>query len=219
LLYASAEREFCVQFFRRFLTIRQEVCFCPVQRHWWAAAKTIEEEESQNHTGDLSEGGVQMPDLWKARLSLFKGFLSSRSSFVNPSTLNPAKEGEGMDSKRKWYNLGSGILALFIVGLLLGSVTTAWAESTPTIRGEGAKDISLSFVTTNSAYIAPGSSGTWTFVFWNKSGDGEMLDEVTLDFPAGITVTNSSICSIQPDTTTRYLQTDGTTGDGVVVSG
>ena len=124
-----------------------------------------------------------------------------------------------MDSTRKCFNLGSSILALFIVGLLLGSVTTAWAEPQVTMQGDE-KDIGSAFIDTKSPYIAPGSSGTWTFFVWNKSGDGELLDEITMDFPAGITVTSSSNWTVLPDTTygQRYLQTDGTTGDGAVVT-
>ena len=81
------------------------------------------------------KGGVQMPDIWKAGLSLFTGQIWPGNSSNNPSTLKPAKEGERMDSTRKWFNLGSGLMALFIVGLLLPAYKRrlrAIVESAPT---------------------------------------------------------------------------------------
>ncbi|MCK4272119.1 hypothetical protein KAX22_05690, partial [bacterium] len=126
-----------------------------------------------------------------------------------------------MDSKRKLFNLGSGILALFVVGLLLGATfTTAWAEPTPRAPmfiEDGAKDVSGDFVWTNSGYIAPGSSGTWTFWVWSDSWSDEAIDTVKLDFPAGITVTGATNCVVEP-WFDRYLEYDGTTGDDAEVT-
>ena len=75
-----------------------------------------------------------------------------------------------MDSTRKWFNLGSSVLALFIVGLLLGSMTTAWAEPAPMSTAD--KNLGGSYVHSYTPYIAPGSSGTWIFWMANYNADG-----------------------------------------------
>jgi hypothetical protein len=127
-----------------------------------------------------------------------------------------------MDSKRRSF-IGSGIMALFIVGLLLGATfTTALAQRVPPDRAamrdaSPMKDISGSFVwLVNAPYIAPGNSGSWTFGVINNSPDIEWLDETTLDFPAGINVTSATdfINQAFPEN----LIYDGTTGDGAFVT-
>ena len=130
-----------------------------------------------------------------------------------------------MDSTRKWYNLGSGILALFIVAALLGATfSNALAERiTPEQMKERfnpamAKDITGADVQIWSApYIAPGGSGTWWFRVTNSSPDLEWLDLIEMDFPAGITVTGASDF-VNQSTPLSDLVYDGTTGDGVLVS-
>jgi hypothetical protein len=120
-----------------------------------------------------------------------------------------------MDSTRKWFNLGTSVLALFIVGLLLGSVTAAWAELEPMRIDAGAKDVSWSYLRTNSGYITPGTSGSITFWVYNSSLADEGIDTVKIDFPADVTVDGATHCVMEP-WFDRYLEYNGVTGDGAM---
>jgi len=74
----------------------------------------------------------------------------------------------------------------------------------------------------DGAYIAaqtdykPGATMDIVFILQNDSQDAEWLDECTITFPTGVEVVSST--DFEVPATTKYLEYDGTTGDGVTVT-
>ncbi len=78
------------------------------------------------------------------------------------------------------------------------------------------KEIDGANIVVDPTQYIPGGSGTFTFTCTNASSDTEWIDSVAITFPAGVTVTGSTDMDVVGQT--RYLEYDGTTGDGVTVS-
>jgi hypothetical protein len=82
------------------------------------------------------------------------------------------------------------------------------------VGSEGARSLTGSNVTSDPTDYEPGTTADFVFSVYNGSGDDEWVNEVSLDFPAGVNVlscTNFGISS-------RRLTWDGTTGDGALVT-
>ena len=76
------------------------------------------------------------------------------------------------------------------------------------------KDISGSYMETTVEDFTPGETTSWDFSVFNASPDNEWLTDVSLEFPAGITVNSAT------DLTggTGDLVYDGTTGNGATIN-
>ncbi len=76
------------------------------------------------------------------------------------------------------------------------------------------REIDGAFIAALGDY-SPGATMDIDFILQNASSDAEWLDECTITFPAGVNVVNSTNFEVTP---TKYLEYDGTTGDGVTVT-
>jgi len=80
--------------------------------------------------------------------------------------------------------------------------------------GPQARDVTGSSVTCSAAEYMPGETTTWTMEVYNGSVDNEWLEDVEIDFPAGVTVLSSTDFT---GGSGGPMETDGATGDGAVV--
>ncbi len=78
------------------------------------------------------------------------------------------------------------------------------------------KEIGDAYIAAIGQY-APGGTMNIDFFLQNASSDAEWIDGATIDFPAGCVV-NSSTNFVVTTSTTKYLTTDGATGDGALVT-
>lgn len=83
------------------------------------------------------------------------------------------------------------------------------------VDGGGARDLTGSSVTSDPAEYTPGTTIDIVFSAYNGSSDQEWIQEINLDFPAGVTVNTAT--NFSPSISSRELIWDGTTGDGASV--
>ncbi|MCF7920307.1 MAG: T9SS type A sorting domain-containing protein [Candidatus Cloacimonetes bacterium] len=71
------------------------------------------------------------------------------------------------------------------------------------------------YVTNSTPYYEPGETATWYFTVYNESADNEWVQEVDLQFPAGITLTDAQDFYVAPG---RTMFWDDVTGEGVLTT-
>ncbi len=81
----------------------------------------------------------------------------------------------------------------------------------------GQRSVDGSYIEAVQTTYMPGQTITLDLILFNGSTDAEWLTDVYIQFPAGVTVTGAINFDLAVPIATRYLEYDGTTGDGVLV--
>jgi hypothetical protein len=119
---------------------------------------------------------------------------------VNPTSFDFGTVNEG--------DMGSEVLAISNTG-------GGYLNYDINVAYDPPREIDGAYVMAMGCY-KPGMTMGVDFFAQNASSDAEWIDEITIDFPAGVNVLGST--NFEVTTATRYLEYDGTTGDGALVT-